>query len=495
MYNKTYIMNRKAKKRALRIRLTVIYGSMVLAVILLVAGTYMVIQGYRFNRFDGKVEQGGLVQFNSVPTGADVWLDQTRLASKTQSKLTVSAGSHDVSMQRAGYHSWNKAVKVFPGTILWLDYVRLVPTSLSPQLAAPLAGVGSAKVSYDAKTFAIIQIPAEPVITLVGVDSTEPVARQVSLPVTAFTPPAETETQTFELHTWAYDNRSVLIKHTYGNQVEWISFNVADGKTANNLTKVLGIDAVDVQYSREDTNTLFMLTATNEVRRTNINQKTVSGPLLHNVNEFNMYDNDTIVFSSRPDATTGMRMAGYLTANSATPRAVYQSPAGDSAALHMAINKYIGKNYIAVTHGGAVMVYAGDLAASDTVNPAPFVQIEKIDAKFPVESIGFSPGQRRFMYAVGGSQITTYDLDLGLYHQLTLQAPLHQPVNWIDDFHFVTSVGSTLSMYDYDGTNGHDIMGGAVTGEVSLSQSGRYFNAITQVGDTVGVSRVRMIID
>lgn len=488
-------MNRKAKKRALRIRLTVVYSLMTVAILMLVAGLYFIIQGYRFNWFDGKIEQGGLVQFNTAPTGADVWLDQTRLANKTQSKLTVSTGNHSVTMQKQGYLAWKKDVTVRAGQILWLDYARLVPSTLSPENVVQLTTGSNGKISYDTKTYAIIENPSEPNLTLVGLDDTTPAKRQLVLPESAYTLPAEGETQAFTLYAWAYDNRYLLIKHTYGEHTEWISFNTADGKTAKNLTHVLGINAIDVQYAKDDANTLLMLDTSGDVRKTNIDQKTVSGPLVQNVHDFTMFGTTTIVYTTNQDPTTHVRTAGYLTIGATAPRAVYQAPADDTSALHISINKYYGKVYQVVSLGDNLTIYTGDLVASDTKDPAPFAQVAAIDSKSPIEYLGFSPDQHRFVYAGGGNHVLSYDLDLGTSDAIILQAPPQTGVDWIDEYHFVTIEDSTLRMYDYDGTNGHDMMKNVVASDVSLLQSGKYLNAITATDGVTHLTRVKMIID
>lgn len=488
-------MNRKSKKRALHIRLTLVYSLMVLAVILLVAGFYLVIQGYRFNKFDRKIEQGGLVQFNSTPTGADVWLDQTRLANKTQSKLTVGAGSHTVSMQKTGYNTWKKDVTVRAGGILWLNYVRLVPQNLAVENVMPLKGVGSGKVSYDTKTYAVIEKESEPVITFVGLDTAEPTKRELTLPADSYTLPAEGEQQSFNLYTWAYDNRYILVKHTYGTHVEWVSFNTADGKTAKNLTRVLGIDAVDVQYAKDDANTLIMLTAASEVRKTNIDQKTVSGPLLTNVHDFTVYDTVTVAYTTNQDPITQKCTAGYLTIGAAAPRVVYQTAAGDSSPLAITINKYFGKVYQVVAHGQKLFVYSGDLSTSDAKDPVPFALLATLDLAGNAEKIGFSPDEHRFVYALSGNRVLTYDLDLSVDADISLQAVPQTGIDWIDEFHFVTVEDSTVHMYDYDGTNGHEMIKNTLAADVSLSQNGKYLTAVTKTGDTISISRVKMILD
>jgi len=75
---------------------------MAIAVVSIVAILLLVIQGYRYNRFDGKLEQGGLVQFDSRPSAATVTVDDSTLANRTASKVTLSSGQHTITMSREG---------------------------------------------------------------------------------------------------------------------------------------------------------------------------------------------------------------------------------------------------------------------------------------------------------------------------------------------------------------------------------------------------------
>jgi hypothetical protein len=74
------------KKRA---QLFFVYALMAVAVVVTVAALVLVMLGYRFNRYDGTIEQGGLVQFDSKPSGATVMLDDITLANRTASKVTT----------------------------------------------------------------------------------------------------------------------------------------------------------------------------------------------------------------------------------------------------------------------------------------------------------------------------------------------------------------------------------------------------------------------
>ena len=110
-----------------------VYSVMTTSVVVIVALLMLVVLGYSFNQRDGKLEQGGLLQFASIPTGASVTLDELTLSSRTNTKATVATGSHSVSFDRSGYRTWKKTIAIAAGQVGWVNYARLIPTTLTPE--------------------------------------------------------------------------------------------------------------------------------------------------------------------------------------------------------------------------------------------------------------------------------------------------------------------------------------------------------------------------
>ena len=126
-------MYRQPSKHKVLMQRIVVYSLMTLSVIGLVVVLVFVMLGYQFNSDDGKIEQGGLVQFDSQPSGAEVTIDGAAFSTRTASKTTMTAGQHYITMNREGYTPWQKSITVVPGSVLWLNYTRLVPTELEPE--------------------------------------------------------------------------------------------------------------------------------------------------------------------------------------------------------------------------------------------------------------------------------------------------------------------------------------------------------------------------
>lgn len=485
--------DRARAKRRTRIKLTLIYTLMVLSVILLVAGLYLIIQGYRFNRFDGSLRQGGLVQFDSVPSGASIWMDGQRLAVKTQNKLTMSAGGHKISMWKEGYKDWNKQVTVNPGEILWLHYIRLVPERLQVDTPVSFTAVASSAASYDGKKMIVMESAASPVLQLVNLDTDTPRKTALTIPVTAYTAPAEGAQQSFTIMRWAYDNRFVLVKHIYGNKTEWLSVDTENPAQAKNITTLLGVEASVIEYTRDDANTVFLLDAASSVRRANLDHKNLSGPLVQNVQSFSLYDSSTVVYVTKMDETTKKRTAAYLTVGAKKPRTVAEY--ADDKPVQLRIAKYFNSHYLAVLHGEDLRVLQGDLSASDAASPAPFTTYVTATVGYSVDCFGFSPDDHRFLYAQGQSALTTIDLDNKSMAQLSFASAQGREIEWIDQYHFTATTNGNLTMYDYDGTNARALTDAALNNTSALLQNGKYLYGLKAVKDSVQLARVKMTVD
>ncbi len=71
------------------------------------------------------IEQSGLMQIHSLPTGATVELDGHALFSKTNLSKTMSAGEHTLKLSRENYDTWEKTIRMYSGVLIRLHYPRL----------------------------------------------------------------------------------------------------------------------------------------------------------------------------------------------------------------------------------------------------------------------------------------------------------------------------------------------------------------------------------
>ena len=478
----------KARKRA---RLTVVYTLMVLAVITIVTILVMITQGYRFNRYDGRVEQGGLVQFNSRPSGAAVYLDGIRLSNQTPSRITVTAGTHTIEMKKDGYIDWRKQVSVKPGAVLWLNYARLYPTNPKHTQVTTYNGMSSGLPSPKRNYMAAIVKSATPTIDVWTLNDATPKLTSVNIPASAYTATKAGTKESFSLLEWDSDERHVLVKHTYNNTAyEYLSVDVRGDDKPVNITKQLGIDATDVHYSRSSSSQVYMLTTKREVRRGDLSSLTISGPLITNVRHFSLTYDSTLVYETR--LSNGVRSVGYWTNGASKARIIKSYQDDGKAPLSIAMGEYFGDTYVAIVYAKAMTILRGDVPASDSNSGFNFVTINNVALSTDTTELSFSPKQNRFVYAVGGSTVIAYDLELDVATPTKLQGTQKQPLNWLDDYHFATTLGGNGYYYEFDGTNSQLVDDDVRDIPMVISNNNNYLYYVANGEKNVSLMRVSL---
>ncbi|MEO7904926.1 MAG: PEGA domain-containing protein [Candidatus Saccharimonadales bacterium] len=477
------------------IQRTVVYSIMTLAVITLVSILLLFMLGYRFNQADGRIEQGGLVQFDSRPNGATVGIDNKAFGTRTASKATLTSGQHFITMEKPGYERWQKSVNVLAGSVLWIDYARLVPLTLQPSTVAQFKTVTSTASSTDKNWMAIVTDPTLPVLQLADISQDAVKVTSLALPATSYTAATDKKTQRFSLGEWDSSSRYVTVKYTYDDKkVEWLVVDTQRPSQTRNISTMLGIAPTAVVFSPTDRNKLYVKTA-NEVRQVNLNNQTLSGPLVSNITEFTVYKN-TLLFTTQVDKTTKTRAVGYYDESAGKARTLRTYAGEDAQTLHVAVGEYIGDTYVALAHGETVEVMLGDLPRSDSADVSSATTLATMTIPGGVKFLSVQTSGR-FVVAQSTNGYTVYDVELKKTTTTPLHAdePVTRPLNWIDGYNVVSDQAGMLRMYEFDGANQHDIMPVAAGFDATLSRKGTYLYAITQTADKqYELIRVRMIL-
>lgn len=488
-------MYRQPSKQKVLMQRIVVYSLMTLSVIGLVVVLVFVMQGYQFNSDDGKIEQGGLVQFDSQPSGAEVTIDGAAFGTRTASKTTMTAGQHYITMSREGYNSWQKSVTVVPGSVLWLNYTRLIPTELEPKSVASFPAVTNAVTSPDNKAMAIIQDATSSVIKIADLAWDDPKMTSLTLPDATYTRPADGKSQRFAISTWDPDSRYLLVKHDYNDdQSEWLVVDTANVKDSKNVTALLDVSASALRFSNSDSALLYAQ-INGDIRKINLKDATLSRPLVTNVDTFDLYSDSMITYASRPDATTGKRVVGYYVDGADSPRVV-RTVDNKEAPLRFTVGRYFSETFEAIALGDTVEVLKGDLPRDGKT---------KISLK-PVTSFQIAGGATylsdqtngRFIIAQNNATYTVYDLELDKKTTTTLKgsSAVANELQWLDKYHVWSDRDGTLRLYEFDGANQHDIMTVVPTMAVALTPNGKYLYGITKSADGMyHLSRVQMITD
>jgi PEGA domain-containing protein len=489
-------MYRQPSKRQVILQRIAVYGLMIVSVVALVTILIFIMLGYQFNRSDGKIEQGGLVQFESRPSGADVMIDGAAFGSQTTTKATLTAGEHFIKMQRDGYRAWQKSVKVVPGSVLWLNYARLIPNSPKSSNVAELAAASSAASSDDNKWMAIKEDPATPVIRLADLSNDKVKLTNLELPATSYTHPSDGKTQTFTLEEWDPDSRYLLVRHVYDDtKKEWMVMDTRDVSETKNITTSLGINATKVKFSNGNSAVLYALTDTNDVRRIDLGATTLSGPLLTNIADFSLYDNSIIAYVSLLDPTTKARTAGYLEEGADKPRTLRSYSDDGTPPLHLVIDKYFDDTYAAISYGDSIDILVGELPKDD--KPSLMKSQGTLTVPGGIQHLT-TKTNGRFVVAQAGAAFTVYDMELGKMTTTTTKgvSEVTKEFDWLDSYMPWSDRDGMLRFYEFDGANQHDIMPVVPGLSVTLSLDSKYVYGIAKSDDgKFHLARTQLILN
>lgn len=491
-------MYKQPSKRKQLIQRVFIYALMSLAVVALVIALLFVVLGYQLNRTDGRIEQGGLVQFDSKPAGAKVTIDGVALGAQTAAKSTLNAGNHYFTMAKNGYKTWQKSVNLIPGAVLWLNYTRLIPNDLKTENIAAFTSVSSSVASPNARFIAVKEDPATPTFRLVDI-SRNNVAdikiKDITIPQTVLTVPEPGKPQALAFETWDLASRYILARHTYNDAAsEWLVIDTENPERTKNITTLLNVVITKVLFSGADSNILFVQTE-NDVRRVDINAATISRPLISNVAEFSLYDRSTIVYTTHLDHTSKLRTVGYYEDGAEKPYTVRSVADDESVPFHMALGKYFNESYVAINYGDTLEVFHGDLPHS-----------EKDAASLTREVTFATPGgvqyikienNGRFVVAQKGADYYLYDNELKKQSKTTLRGEglVTEPLKWLDDYMIWSNRGGMLRLYEFDGENQNDIIPVSTQPTVTLGPDETYLYMFTAgEGTAQHLTRVRLIL-
>lgn len=489
-----YKMYHPPSRRQQLIQRIAVYSLMTVTVIGLVIVLVFVMLGYRFNRADGQIEQGGLVQFDTKPSGATVSIDSTDFGTRTPAKSTLAAGQHFITMRRSGYEPWQKSVDVVAGSVLWLNYARLIPQELTPTNVANFPTVTSTSASPDDKWIAIIDESDVPAVRLADLTRDEVKMTTLELPSTSYTHPAAGKPQAFTVSAWDPTSRYILLKHSYdGSKIEWIVVDREDVAATRNVTTLLDIKASKLVFSNSDSRVMYAQ-INHDVRKLDLDSATLSRPLVQDVAEFSLYDRSTITYVTLLDSKTKQRSVGYYNDGANKARVIRRYNDDSKLPLHLSIGKYFGDAYVAIAYGDNVEILRGTLPSSDSSEASSLDIVATMTVPGGASYLS-TKTNGRFIVAQHGNAFVVYDLELKKMTTTKLKgkAKVTRELHWLDGYTVWSDQDNELRLYEFDGANQHDIMPVAPGFSVTLSPSGKYLYGITKAKDgTYHLTRVQL---
>lgn len=485
-------MKRELSKRRQPFVRAAVYSLMTVSVLVIVTLLMFVVLGYQFNERDGRIEQGGLLQFASEPTGATVTLDDIKLGPRTNSKANVTTGSHSVSFDRTGYRTWKKTITIDAGEIGWLSYARLIPTTIKPASVRTFANLSSTLASPQQNYMLLHEAADQPMFTLANIQGDIVTYTNLTLPQGSYTQPAIGKAQTFVADSWSENEAAILIKHTYDdNKEEWLLLDRNTPSRSINVSATFAIQPSKIVFAGKGDRLLF--TQTDDiVRRINLDEQTLSRPLASRVSYFTGYDDKTIAYATSVDDRQ-QRTVGYAAVDIPEPVTLGTFP-NDNQPLYITMSTYFSKRFVVTLHGTVLNVKAGTLPTKNDKGALKQIFTENV----PVGATDLSlEHNSRFAVMRLPDGYATYDIELNKFDKTVwaTQSTSARNLQWIDGYILWSDNGGMLRTYEFDGANQQNIMPVTEGYAVSINPNGKYIYGIFKSNNGFEFERAQLILN
>ncbi|MBC7943225.1 PEGA domain-containing protein, partial [Candidatus Saccharibacteria bacterium] len=485
---------RPSKKRELTKRIA-IYVVMTSLVIVIVTGLIFITLGYRFDTDNGRVEQGALLQFATIPSGATVEIDGKPMSAKTPTKSSVLAGSHEFVMWRDGYETWRKNIDVAAGTLTWLNYTRLIPKDRTVVPVAQYPSLLTSLATTDGQNMLVQQDGTVPTFQLVNLQSDEIKTTTLTIPAALYSEASTVGVKhDFNVDQWDNGGRYVLIRHNYGEKKEWLVLDTRDVSATKNITKLLSLDVASMKFSGTSGNILYGLSGT-DIRKLDLSAGTISGSLVSNVTKFELFETNVITYVGTVQNDSTKRVVGLYREGDSKPHILRTVTSAPDVPLVVATSRYFNQDYVAIAEGNKVDIIRGSYPSSSGDDNKSLGKFSTFSFVTAVDRLLFSPAGD-YLLVQSGANFASYDIEHKKVDVSTVAKDVTAavgPLKWLDDSHVWSDYGGNVNISEFDGANNYSINPVASSQAVVLSQNGRYLYSVGKTKAGYQLQRVRMI--
>lgn len=484
----TRSMYRRPPKKVELLKRTATYSAMSLAVIAIATFLVFFLLGYRRDWASGQIEQSGLVQFDSIPGGATVSVDGRSLGSSTPTKAALLPGNRLVSVTRDGYRSWTKTVDVKSGTLLWLDYVRLVPNQITQEELKSYPTVLSSLPSPDNKKLLVQN--GNQIFDLVDISSDNPNYQALSLPSTLNADLTKLKVESLSPVGWDSGSRYIILKSNGPGATQWIVLDTKQPEKSKNVTAVLNISISDMKFFGTSGNVFYALSGS-DIRKLDLSNGTISRSLVSGVSSFSIYDDRTVYYKGTVQSGgTDSNVVGIYRDGDDSPVVLKQS---STTTPSISVMSFHGSDYIAILYGEKLEIYHGNFPPSGSTVSEHIALDATLSVPAGVTSLQFSK-KSDYLLIVSGDNYKVYAVEYQTISEFSLAGAIWQSnVDWLDNAHLYSTIDGSLTMRDFDGSNGAFIMMVSPVSKASLASSGKYIYAIKNTTSGYVLARAKMI--
>lgn len=501
----------KHKRQMIRVIIAEVF--MVLSVIAVVVVSMMAAMGFMISG-NGSIEQTGLMQLHTLPTGASVKIDGATVFGRTNLSRTLSAGQHELEIYRDGYDTWKNTVNVRPGVLLRLYYPRLFLTNRTAETVKDLSKkddfglyVPSPRRNFilymqaEAAQWQIVDLRADEV-KVTPLDMSKVLPGMVEEKKTERKVVEEAAEVAYKFEgkiidvRWSDNEDSILVKVGYAEKTEWVLVRLRDLAHSVNLSRTFGLSGeARLEMIDGSASQLYVLEK-RQLRRINMSSNVMSRILIDNVIDF-MNDGAKVIYVT---GTTDNKKREVGVFRDDENGGTVLAEVADEEKVKIALANYYDEDYMLWTENEKVNILYGRLPSYDenrtNLDDLKSLVEDMSFQKMP-ESLTVSPGGE-YIAARNGQEFMVIDLDDG---ELCEYEASTDQLKWFDDSMLYSVEDGQILVWDFDGTNWRNlsknvelkVSGGSVkvldNSPVTATSNNKYIYYLMNVNDIIYLTR------
>lgn len=423
-------------RRRQSLKVIVSEAIMVIAVVFMVVILAFIVSGYWVNP-DFEIERQGLLQVSSIPTGADIKIDDnTSWLQKTNTSKVLASGKHTVTLSKEGYDSWSKDINISEGLLYRLNYPRLFLKNREIENVFETTDLSYVSISPNHENMLLIDDTTGWTLINLNNDNIKNKKLDVSKILSTTKSDDGQLIESFDGQildsNWDKDSAHILIKVSIEDNIEWILIDINNLSNSINLTKSFGYNFDIVKIIHNSAN-ILLVTQNGNLHKIDTISKSISSVLMDDVVDFS-YFKDQIVFSAHKK-DTNLFHVGIMDVNNNKI-----TDFEDFVDLpQITIGKFYDDQYIAIVTDKLVSLYKTE----------DFSKLKSFELSFSPDTIKIGHNSD-FIVLHQDNNFATIDMESLSLTEWQIES---NDFGWVDGYMIYVVTDGELVVYDYDGLN------------------------------------------
>ena len=474
-------MDRKrAKKiRSARIIMTNIF--MGLSVIAIVFVLMLIAMGFSFNE-NGGLEQSGLLQISSHPSGATVEIDGKVQFGHTTINKMLSSGEHHIKITKDNFDTWEKNVRIDSGLLTNINWVRLFPLRPTTENIAVYEEPRLASFSLDRKTLLYGEKDSA---YLLAVNLQDEHAATTKIEITKLLGITNKEIARSALLTvvaWNESGNKVILTWKDGDNLYWYLADLETPESSINLTSKFGYSFSSILIANDSASKLWAVEGGNlhliDLGNLTIHKTKISGV------ESLANNRDTVIYTST-DATTGIHAINIFREGE-TGSTVIKDLSGIAVTnITLSAGTYWGEDWAAYSINNTIELLGGHYPSFDKPAKHALKSILKRELSYAPTAL-LRDVEHHIAIFSDGTNRTAFDFETKDYFDSRTDNSVKS--HWFDDYLIWYADANKIFVQDFDGNNVREILSNVNNSlPICLSENNRwiyYFDTVIEEKET-----------